>query len=298
MPSAEAAIDDLRRQIDEIDSRLHDLLMRRSAIVGEIGALKGNNGDGARNGFFRPGREAAILRRLIERHQGSLPKATVIRMWRELLSATLRQQGPFAIAVFAPDDRSGYWDVARDHFGSLTPATAQDKAGKVVRAVVDGQATVGVLPLPQEDEREPWWPFLVSGDANQPRVIARLPFGAAGNVRGGSGEALVIGRVAQEDTGHDRTLFVVEAAAEISRSGLRAALSAASLTPLLVHLWRDPSGPSTWYHLVEVDGCVRPEDPRFATLAANRSVELRRVWPLGSYAVPLSPAELAATPAT
>ena len=72
MPS-DAAIDDLRRQIDEIDTRLHDLLMRRSSVVAEIGTLKGSNG----NGYFRPGREAAILRRLVERHQGSLPKATV-----------------------------------------------------------------------------------------------------------------------------------------------------------------------------------------------------------------------------
>jgi len=297
MPPAKSAIDDLRRQIDEIDSHLHDLLIQRSGIVAEIGALKGNNG-GARSGFFRPGREAMILRRLIQRHRGSLPKATVIRMWREMLSATLRQQGPFAIAVFAPDDRSGYWDVARDHFGSQTPATAHDKVGQVVRGVVDGQATVGVLPLPQEGEREPWWPFLVSGDANQPRVIARLPFGASGNVRGGNVEALVIGRVAQEDTGHDRTLFVIEAAAEISRSGLRAALAAAALSPLMVHLSRDRSGPSSWYHLVEVEGCVSPEDSRFSGLAANGSLGLRRVWPLGGYAVPLSAAELAAAPAT
>jgi chorismate mutase / prephenate dehydratase len=290
MPS-DAAIDDLRRQIDEIDTRLHDLLMRRSSVVAEIGALKGNNGDG--NGYFRPGREAAILRRLVERHQGSLPKTTVIRMWREMLSATLRQQGPFAVAVFAPDDRSGYWDVARDHFGSLTPAVAHEKTGQVLRAVVDGQAAVGVLPLPHEGDRQPWWPFLVSKDPGQPRIIARLPFGAPGNLRGGPVEALVIGRAGQEETGRDRTLVVVEAAAEISRSGLRSVLAAASLAPEYVHLWRDPSAPSTWYHLVEVDGCLRPEDPRFAVLAATRSVEVRQIWPLGGYAVPLTVAELA-----
>ena len=101
MPPADSAIDDLRRQIDEIDTHLHDLLMRRSGVVAQIGALKGN-GDNGRNGFFRPGREAVIIRRLVERHRGSLPRATIVRMWRELLSATLRQQGPFAVAVFAP----------------------------------------------------------------------------------------------------------------------------------------------------------------------------------------------------
>ncbi|MGH6926813.1 MAG: chorismate mutase, partial [Dongiaceae bacterium] len=167
MPAADPAIDDLRRQIDEIDTTLHDLLIRRSAVVAEIGALKGNGGEGQRNGFFRPGREALIIRRLIERHQGSLPRATIVRMWRELLSATLRQQGPFAVAVFAPEENSGYWDLARDHFGSLTPATAHEKIGQVMRAVIDGPATIGVLPLPQEGQREPWWPMLLSRDETQ-----------------------------------------------------------------------------------------------------------------------------------
>src|SRR5262249_60335800 len=120
--------------------------------------MKGRTGTGGRR--FGTGREAALVGRLIQRHQGSLPKATVIRMWREMLSATLRQQGPFTVAVFAPDDRSGYWDVARDHFGSFTPAVAHEKAGQGLRAVIDGQATVGVLPLPQEGDRQPSWPFL------------------------------------------------------------------------------------------------------------------------------------------
>jgi chorismate mutase-like protein len=290
MQSADAAIDDLRRQIDEIDGHLHDLLMRRSGVVARIGALKGNGGP---NGFFRPGREAIILRRLIERHQGSLPKATIVRMWRELLSAALRLQGPFAIAVFAPKGRGGYWDLARDHFGSLTPAHAHDTVTQVLRAVIDGPATVGVLPLPQEGEREPWWPALVSKDSSQPRVIARLPFGAPGNTRGGAVEALVIGRAEQEETGRDRSLLVVEAVAEISRSGLRAALAAAALPPLLVHAARDPNGPGIWLHLAEVEGCVRPDDSRFGALVAQRSNEIRHIWPLGGYATPLTAAELA-----
>lgn len=295
MQSADAAIDDLRRQIDEIDGHLLDLLARRASVVSQIGALKGS---ASRNGFFRPGREAAILRRLIRRHRGSLPGATILRMWRELLSATLRQQGPFAVAVFAPPDRGGYWDLARDHFGSQTPANAHETVSQVLRAVIDGQATVGVLPLPQEGEREPWWPALISGHATQPRVIARLPFGAPGNTRGGAAEALVIGRVEQEETGADRSLIVIESMAETSRSGLRAALTTAGLPPLSVHAWHDPNDAATWFHLAEVDGCVRADDPRVTELMAQRGTEIRRVGSLGGYATPLTPAELSPSAAS
>ena len=34
------SLDDLRREIDEIDDQLHDLLMRRTEIVGRVGAVK------------------------------------------------------------------------------------------------------------------------------------------------------------------------------------------------------------------------------------------------------------------
>jgi chorismate mutase-like protein len=290
MPAADSAIDDLRRQIDEIDTTLHDLLIRRASVVAEIGALKGN-GEGARNGFFRPGREAVIIRRLVERHRGLLPRATVVRMWREMLSATLRLQGPFAAAVYAPEESSGYWDLARDHFGSLTPATPFEKAGQVLREVIDGSATVGILPVPQEGDREPWWPFLVSRDETQPRVIARLPFGAPGNVRGEDVQALVVGRVAQEETGRDCSLFAIETAGEVSRGGMRDALAAASLPPLSVQAWRDPNDASRPLHLIELDGFVGPGDPRFLKLARQRP-EISHVWPLGGYAVPFSAAEL------
>src|SRR5215470_15676208 len=171
------------------------------------------------------------------------------------------------------------------------PATAHDKAGQVVRAVIDGTAAVGVLPLPREEDREPWWPFLVSKDEGQPRVIARLPFGAPGNARGKAVEALAIGRVAQEETGRDCSLFAIEAAAEVSRSGLRDALAAVSLTPTSVQLWRDRNESARWLHLIEVEGFVRSTDPRFAQLA-NRLSGFRHLWPLGGYAMPLSSADL------
>jgi chorismate mutase-like protein len=294
MQTADLTIDDLRREIDEIDTRLHDLLMRRSGVVAEIGALKGNTGEAAGNGFFRPGREAVILRRLMQRHSGTLPRATVVRMWRELLGATLRQQGPLAIAVYAPNNRPGYWDIARDHFGSLTPATAHETIGQVMRAVMEEPVTLGVLPLPQADDVEPWWPYLLGIDPRQPRVIARLPFGAGAVLRGGAVEALVIGRIAQEETGGDRSLFVIESSAEMSRSGLRAALKEAALSPLFIHIRRDRNDPTTWFHLIEVEGCLKADDPRLARLAADRPEDIRRVWPLGGYAVPFTAAELGA----
>ena len=56
----------LRARLDDLDDKMHDLLMERALVIESV----------ARSGkpaAFRPGREAAILRRLLARHTGKLP---------------------------------------------------------------------------------------------------------------------------------------------------------------------------------------------------------------------------------
>ncbi len=315
MSSPSTPIADLRREIDEIDTALHDLVMRRAEVAAQIGAAKnggagdktlpGNGGGGGTaagaavaearpvdgGSFIRPGREAAILRRLVARHHGPLPAGVVVQLWRELMSALLRLQAPIAVAVYVPDQLPGFWDLARDHFGSHTPATAHETPSQVLSMLFDGPANVAVLPLPQQDDRDPWWRHLLRRDG--PRIIARLPFGDGGTQRGPAVQALAVGRVAAEETGRDRTLFVLETSAEISRSALATSLKAAQLEVTLLHGWQDDQiNPTTWLHLVEVEGFVHMDDPRLLKLAKRRSEILRHMWPLGGYAIPFTRAEL------
>ena len=148
----------LRREIDDIDNALHDLLMRRASVVERVKDLK-QTGGGV---IFRPGREAEILRRLAGRHSGSLSRDVVVRVWRELMSAFVSLQGPFVVSVWDTGE-IGCWDVARDHFGTETTMTRHKSADAVLHAIAEGSATVGVLPLPQDGEADPWWPALATG---------------------------------------------------------------------------------------------------------------------------------------
>src|SRR5216683_5287862 len=171
-------LEGLRRRIDEIDDRLQDLLVERIQIVSTVAAHKrSNRGVGA----HQPAREAEIIRRLIERNRGAFPPATLVRMWRELLAATVRLQGAFQVAVYAPPEAQAFWDLARDHYGSHTAMLPCRSTGQVINALSEGQAAIGVLPMPQEEEPDPWWRHLLSPQGNAPHVIARLPFGARGN---------------------------------------------------------------------------------------------------------------------
>jgi chorismate mutase/prephenate dehydratase len=285
MSASTQSLDALRARIDAIDDQLHDLLMQRTAIVEGIAeAKKGEGGIAA----LRPGREAAILRRLSERHRGPFPVGAVLRIWRELIAGQLSVQTRFAVAVFMPSRAAGYWDLARDHFGSHTPMSAYRSIGQVVRAVTDGSGTVGVLPMPQEGEEDPWWRGLAGLDEATPRVFARLPFGARGNARAEGGDALAVGRVVPEATGVDRSLLVLESAGGISRARLFSILAGCGLP--CTFFAGSQARADVGLDLIEVEGFVTADDERVKSFLDQVGQTVSRVLPIGAYAVPLASA--------
>jgi len=288
MNTASPSLDELRREIDRIDDAMHDLVMRRADVAGSVRRAKGDGPS------FRPAREAQLLRRLVARHKGSLPASVVVRMWREMVAATLRLQENFTVAVAARADQPGLWDLARDHYGSTGTMSELATAAQVVRAVSEGEAMIGVLPVPREDDTDMWWPSLAagSGGKGQPRVIARLPFVAAGNARGERPEALVIARLQPEATGQDRALLVIETTAQISRARLVELLRQADLAPGLHVATALQGDADARLSLVEVDRFVPDNDAVLKALAdaAPAAIEggaIARAVVIGAYATPL-----------
>jgi chorismate mutase len=271
---------ELRRRLDEIDCKLHDLLIERAEIVSVVAASKKKGNLPA----FQPGREAQIIRRLVDRHQGAFPVATLVRMWREMLAATVRLQSPFAVAVFAPIESQGFWDLARDHYGSHTPMSAYRSVGQVIRAVTEGQASVGVLPMPQDGEADPWWRHLLSKDDDAPRVVARLPFGVRGNARSDGVDAFVIGRWVQQETGRDRVLLAAESSTDISRGRIFRTLSSLGL---VCTFFTSCEHAGSSLSLIEIEGFVPIADPRLDSFRAQLGSALHRLLPFGGYAIPL-----------
>ena len=153
---AAALLIGLRAEIDRLDDAIHDLLMARAEVVAQVSA-QGGKGRVA----LRPGREAEILRRLLRRHRGHLPRRAVVRVWRELLAATTSMQGPYAITACETEAGNGYAQCAREHFGALTPLHVHRSPAQAIAEVSAGTATAAVLPLPAEEEAQPWWTALL-----------------------------------------------------------------------------------------------------------------------------------------
>ena len=263
----------LRAELDRIDDRLHELLMQRAQVVEHV-AKSG------KRSAYRPGREASIIRRLLRRHHGALPPQTIVRLWRELLAGTTAMQGPFAVTVYEPDSAAWLTQTAREHFGALTPLHAHARPLQVLAEVSQGDAAVGVLPMPSATDAasDPWWPALLRQEQPRLYIVARLPFWAPRPDGAPPAQALVIAATEPDASGHDRSLLGLELAADMSRARVAAMLDAAGLSPRTVILHRDGMALA----LVEVAGFLTDDDARLTRL----DTALRRHVVLGAYAVP------------
>ena len=276
-------LNELRGEIDVIDESLHDLIMRRADVVTRIKEIKQDGG----GPIFWPGREAEVLRRLMERHHGDFPRAAIAHIWRELISAFVVMQGEFKIAVWVGDD-TAYLDIARDHFGSQTLLTSHATSSSVLQAVAEGTASAGILPLPQIDEGT-WWPLLGSlNNGRQVRICARLPFVSGENRRGDWVEALLVADLVPVETGDDGSYLIIECSSPISRPRFTELLTSVGFAPTaLVSLPNTMDIASREIFLIEVAGFVDIDDRRLGQLLDDNPV-FTVVRAVGSYAMPLN----------
>lgn len=280
----------LRAEIDQIDDAAHDLLLRRAEIVQNIAKAKAAELPDAPVFAMRPGREAQIMRRLVARHSGSFPVAAIGRMWRELITASSCMQGPFEVAIYGSDDPAGYLDVARWHFGSVTPTTVFNTAAQVLQRVGEGKGAVGVLPLPGGgDPGADWWPALAHSGATLSgapgrksiRIVARLPF-----LRGegqNTCDAVAIAPIDREETGDDCSFLLAFCRNEMSRAAVRRLLADCGIEcrPL------DTDKHDKRLMLFDTLGYVAENDIRLARAVASEEKLLERIVVAGGYALPL-----------
>jgi hypothetical protein len=123
------------------------------------------------------------------------------------------------------------------------------------------------------------------------RVIARLPFGALGNARSDDAGAFVVGAIAPEESGTDRSLYVIETGDDVSRTRLLNALGNVGRAATVLAASAAEAGAATL--LVEFDGWIPVEDARLKDALAGLGDRVLRCTWLGGYAQPLSAAELA-----
>ena len=246
---------------------MHDLLMRRAAVVARMAGSRAKTGAGSP---LRPGREAAVLRRLLERHEGALSRGAMVRIWRHIFMAHTAIQGGFTAAVAASNGGAPSLALAREHFGTQTPLRASATPAQALAAVSTGEASVAVLPAPSGEGEGAWWQSL---EAPRLSIVARLPF-LADAARADA--ALVVAPVPPDASGQDRSLLRLEGSADASRESFARMLTEVGLAGRILYLARQDGRSLA---LAEIDGFIAAGDERLAAL---------RCVLLGTYAVPVA----------
>jgi chorismate mutase len=162
---------ELRAEIDRIDEAMHRLLMERGDIIARLIRTKKTAESGS---AFRPAREADMMRRLVERHTGTLPLDTAESIWRVIIATFTYVQAPFRVHADFSSDESAMRDSERFHFGFTVPVVGHLGAAEVVAAVAASRGDLGLVPVTASAADGAWWTALEGADA--PKIIARLPF--------------------------------------------------------------------------------------------------------------------------
>ena len=166
----DAALGELRREIDRLDREMHERLIERGRIIDRLITVKG--GTAATGSAFRPEREASMMRVMAQRHAGGLPFDAVEGIWRIVISTFTHLQSPFSVHVDTAQDSAAMRDSARFHFGFVVPLAECAGPDAVVAAVRASHGDLGLIAVAGAPDA--WWRQLEP--ENAPKVIAHLPF--------------------------------------------------------------------------------------------------------------------------
>ena len=107
-------LEKIRADIDSLDKRLLDLISDRAGLAKEIAKIKMTSSESFE--FYRPEREAQILRKIIEHNKGPLSEEEMARLFREIMSACLALEQVLDIAYLGPEGTFTQ-TAALKHFG-------------------------------------------------------------------------------------------------------------------------------------------------------------------------------------
>ena len=143
-PAMPADLSSVREQIDGIDREIQGLIAERALWAHQVGKAKGKLA--AAVDYYRPEREAQVLRRVVDRNDGPLSDEVLVRLFREIMSACLAQQEPLKIGYLGPEGTFSQQAVHK-HFGHSAKGLPMASIEEVFDEVAAGHADFGVVPV-------------------------------------------------------------------------------------------------------------------------------------------------------
>lgn len=137
-------LSDVRNRIDQIDRDIQALIAERARMAHQVGKAKGKLAQAV--DYYRPEREAQVLRMVVDRNEGPLSDELLVHVYREIMSACLAQQEPLKIGYLGPEGTFSQQAVLK-HFGRSAIGLPMASIEEVFGEVEAGNADFGVVPV-------------------------------------------------------------------------------------------------------------------------------------------------------
>ncbi|MEQ1095269.1 prephenate dehydratase [Acinetobacter johnsonii] len=142
-------LNQIRQDIDSVDQQIQQLINRRAKLAEAVAKAKFASEENPM--FYRPEREAQVLRNVMERNEGPLSDVTMARLFREIMSACLALEAPQSIAFLGPVGTYTHSAVLK-HFGHDAVVRPLPTIDEVFREVEAGSAHYGLVPVENSSE--------------------------------------------------------------------------------------------------------------------------------------------------
>ena len=142
------SLESLRNKIDAIDAQLIESISERARCAQQVAEVKEGQGDQA---YYKPEREAQVLRRVMEMNNGPLENEDMARLFRQIMSACLALEKPVKVAYLGPEGTFTQ-EAALKHFGDSAVSVPQSAIDEVFREVLAGSCNYGVVPVENSTE--------------------------------------------------------------------------------------------------------------------------------------------------
>lgn len=151
----EQNIQTIRAKIDSLDTQIQQLIVERAICATEVAQVKQAEIDILSSDeelvFYRPEREAQVLKKIINRPCGPVHPEDMTRLFREIMSICLGLEQPMHIAYLGP--QGTFTEAAAiKHFGRAVQGVPLATIDEVFREVESGACHFGVVPVENSSE--------------------------------------------------------------------------------------------------------------------------------------------------